>query len=820
MAQSRTRKWIKRIILSLLGLIVIVFIAAYIILITHRKQILASITDTFNSKLSGRLTIRDMDFTIFDRFPSFTIRIEDVSVTDSASAVRGDTMLVAGKISIGIDLPKLFIGSIQFNSIRVSDASIYLVKYPNGKMNTPKPKKVNTQMAEQKKETSIPTMRKIFLQNVSFQMIDSVKNKSFGLKFIKTEFKSFSGDQEMSYHLNGSIHFAGLVFNPVKGGYLTNQDVQISAAIGFDPATKSLAVNDGILSIKQQKLKMSAEMDFGKKTMKMRFDSKSILPAVAIGVLTPVISQKLSAFQLEKPVMVQVMIAGLMTPGSKPAVDVYFKTAGNKLNVATRSFEELELLGWFTNHIDSTRINDDHNSRVALPVFKGKVYGLPIESKVLVTDLIEPRLLMKASLRCDEKQQGEITTQRFKFFHGMFDIEYLFDGPLVNYVDTINKVMIGDLSGEILFKGADFDQLSTGYQFRNVNGHLTFKKPDLIIDSIQMAMNGNKVKLTGSAKYFIAFIFIPSVKAQANLNLTADTIDFNSFQPPPQAKEEKKLANKESKKEADLPSLIDWIASSFEFNINLSADKVMYKRFMATDIKANVVLGNDLLQINDAAMSTSGGNFLLNLSLTNLSARQHELHLKSSIKGVRINDLMYSFDNFSQQAVTNKNITGTLTSFATFKASIDKNYHVIGSTMQGNLSTKIKNGSLQNMEALEKISQYIFKNRDFSDIQFADIRNHATLNGTELDIDTLNIFSSVITLFMSGNYDFNKKNTDLLVTVPFSNLKKMDASERMALSDSAARKGGNVSLRATNGNDGSLKISPVIFGKKKKKDKS
>jgi hypothetical protein len=44
----------------------------------------------------------------------------------------------------------------------------------------------------------------------------------------------------------------------------------------------------------------------------------------------------------------------------------------------------------------------------------------------------------------------------------------------------------------------------------------------------------------------------------------------------------------------------------------------------------------------------------------------------------------------------------------------------------------------------------------------------------------------------------------------------MDAEERMQQSDSTAKKGGSLVIRATNTTDGNLKLSPVIFGKKKK----
>src|SRR6185369_199086 len=100
-----------------------------------------------------------------------------------------------------------------------------------------------------------------------------------------------------------------------------------------------------------------------------------------------------------------------------------------------------------------------------------------------------------------------------------------------------------------------------------------------------------------------------------------------------------------------------------------------------------------------------------------------------------------------QQAITDKNIFGTVTATANVSATLDKNYNFIASSMRGTLSTRIKNGSLKNVEGFEKITKYVFKNRDFSDIQFRDINNHAILTGTVVDIDTLDVYSSVITLF-------------------------------------------------------------------------
>jgi hypothetical protein len=819
------KKWIKRILIGLFALIAAIIITGYVLLIANKKEIHSLITSTFTGKLSGQLVMKDFSFTAFERFPNFTIRIEDLSITDSASAARGDTLLTADEISIGIDLPRLFFGNIQFNSIRISDASFYIVKDSLGRMNTPKARKAPAASTAEGEEepAAIPSVKKIELRNFSFHLMDSVKGKKFGLTIKEAKLTAAPGDAPMTYKMDASIHFDGLVFNPVKGGYLTDQDVELNTFIGFDPESAVLTVTHGLLELKKQYLLLNARMNFRKQTMQMRFDASSILPSVAYGALTPAIYEKLKNYELQKPVMASVQIKGFITPGSKPAVDVYFKSTDNRLNIANRSFERLKLIGWFTSHIDSTKINDDHNSKVVLPVFSASYFGLPLDATISVTDLIATNLDMKARTTYDGEKHGEITTALFRFYRGLVDIQYHFTGPLVNFVDTVNKTMLGSLSGSATFRNANFDQLASGYEFREMSGDIVFRRPDLWIDSLQMRLNGNKLSMEGTAKYFIAFLFVPEVKAYASLNLKADTIDFNSFKTPPSADAQQKTTDKKPGG-GHIVDLIKWISEKVEFDVKLNADKVIIQEFSGTGVKANLIMEKDELKVKEAGMNTCGGTVQVSLDIRNLSAKQHPLTLKTSVKNVRVSDFMNSFNNFNQSTITSKNISGTVSTSVSFSAMIDKNYRIIGSSMSGDLRTRVKSGSLKDVDGLQKISKYIFKDRDFSNIEFADINNHARLQGTVLDIDTLSIFSTVITLFVSGTYDFNKTNTDLLITVPFNNLKKMEASERMGLSDSAARKGGNVTLRATYGKDGDLKMAPVVFGiskkeKEKKKEK-
>jgi hypothetical protein len=133
--------------------------------------------------------------------------------------------------------------------------------------------------------------------------------------------------------------------------------------------------------------------------------------------------------------------------------------------------------------------------------------------------------------------------------------------------------------------------------------------------------------------------------------------------------------------------------------------------------------------------------------------------------------LFLHFNNFNQKTIQSDNLEGLISAKVKFKANIDDTYTVLGSTMKGSLDCKIVDGALKNFEPMENMSNFLFKKRDFSDIQFAELNSNFSIDGTNMDIERMEIQSSVISLFLEGRYSFTD-STSLSVQIPLSNLRK------------------------------------------------
>jgi hypothetical protein len=111
----------------------------------------------------------------------------------------------------------------------------------------------------------------------------------------------------------------------------------------------------------------------------------------------------------------------------------------------------------------------------------------------------------------------------------------------------------------------------------------------------------------------------------------------------------------------------------------------------------------------------------------------------------------------------------------------------------------------------------VLKNRDLSDVRFAELRNHLDVDSTTLIFRRMEIRSTAFTLFMEGSYDLSR-GPDMDLQIPLSNLKKKpDQNAPPENKGNDGKAGLSVRLRARRGEDGQLKITWDPFKKALKK---
>jgi hypothetical protein len=308
-----------------------------------------------------------------------------------------------------------------------------------------------------------------------------------------------------------------------------------------------------------------------------------------------------------------------------------------------------------------------------------------------------------------------------------------------------------------------------------------FNQSDATIDSLRFRVNDNQVNISGKLKDLVPFALYKHDKVQAQLKMFSPTFDFGNFKSPGTLRTLGLLPEKDEQRTSDvvkkaIAQKIEALIENVDCNLAFNIQQMKYKQFTASKIQGNVTLEDNNLGLENVSLNNSNGVLKLNGAIRNISQPKGELAIQATIQNADVRKLFYSFENFKQKTLEEKNLMGELHADISFSSGFDDSYTLFPESMQGNFEIQLTNGRLIDFEPLTKVGKVVFKQRDFTNIEFADIRNSFELQGQDLRISRMEIASSVLNLFVEGIFSFNKE-TDLVIQLPLSNLSLKENKE-------------------------------------------
>jgi hypothetical protein len=261
---------------------------------------------------------------------------------------------------------------------------------------------------------------------------------------------------------------------------------------------------------------------------------------------------------------------------------------------------------------------------------------------------------------------------------------------------------------------------------------------------------------------------------------------------------------------------VNALFTNLNFRVSLKADTLKKGAFYARNLQASLLFQKDAWQLENISMHHAGGFIKVSGSIKKNNSNLATVTTNIQIQQVNIQQLFKAFNNFGQTGMTSDNLRGSLTATAQLSTQLYKrNGSVISGARNGYVDFSLKNGAIVNHKGLEQVKVLFLKDRDMSDIRFAELKDRIDVYPSYIYINRMEIQSSAVTMFVEGRYDFLNKNTDILIQVPVSNMKKRDKDYKAQNKGVNAKTGASVLIRAKNGDDGNIKFTPTLSKKVK-----
>lgn len=757
---------------SILLVLIVIFSVAY----WNRDVILERITAQLNEGIDGEFKIESLDFTLISDFPNFSLSLNNVSLRGSHYATYGKDFFVAEHVFVDINLYQLLKKNINVRSLKLENANLFIFKAKDGYTNLNIFKKdtisSTVDSTAQSENPFLLSLRNIEFKNVQATYSDSIKNKSHSVRFIDTKHVVESNDSVYNTHIKGKIHFDSLVFKQNSGGFLANKETRADLHVNINKLSKILTIEPSSLEVNDNKINLSGYFHLQPgKTFELVFSADKIDLEEGRVLLDKQLQKTVGRFKVDKPVDVVVNLKGKSVPNDRPAVDVQLGSSNAHVEFGKLKMNKFYFTGSFSNHFDSTKVFDNKNSKVTISSFDGVMNSFPVKGNVTISQLQDPYL--KLDVLTDMKLKdlnGHIDSSRFHFGKGTVSTRIKYEGRLAEYTDNTLTKYEGRLNGITVVRGGSFFYKPRRMKLEKLEAVFEFDKSKFKIENIAFDLNGSPLKMKGTIENFVPFFIQPKNKGYIKMDVTSSRFDLTMLSDKRPGHKTTKQIQRDQKKVSDL---MDKVLEKLEFDLNVKVNELIMNQFRATDFSGRLALSHQSLEARPVTMNVAGGTMSLNFKLSDLSKTVNPMAVTAKVNNARIKEFFEAFDNFNQKTITGDNLSGLISADVKFNARLNDNLKIEAPSIWGDLEVKIKNGRLKNFEPMENMSNFLFKKRDFSDVEFAEIDSHFFLAGPDLDINRMEIQSTVLSLFLHGRYSFTD-STSLSVQLPLSNLKKRD----------------------------------------------
>ncbi len=376
----------------------------------------------------------------------------------------------------------------------------------------------------------------------------------------------------------------------------------------------------------------------------------------------------------------------------------------------------------------------------------------------------------------------------------------MFEGPVDNPTPQ-NSKKTGTIE---LVKGL-ITLNASGAVLSNCNAKIRVDNTDISIDTLQCTVGKSPITVTGRAKNVLALIGENPNGVELDLNINSPILNIDHLSSVvsrkyPVKKREKKKTNNNLSKNIDR---IDALLSNGRININVKADKLKYHEFEANKLSANMRVDENHWELKQASLSHGSGTLLVKATVAETRNGIYTMCSQINMNKLDAQRIMREFSDFGMKQFSSKNIRGTLSLNSDVSIDLTQKGDFDLNTLAGKTNFSIKNGELVNFGPIENISNFLVKNRNMSDVKFAEIKDDLSFKKGEITINRMEINSSVLTLFVEGIY--GPKYTDISIQVPVSNVfnKKNYNPENMGTGKSG---GMSVFLRAKSDETGKVNI--------------
>ncbi|MCT4636117.1 MAG: hypothetical protein N4A72_00280 [Bacteroidales bacterium] len=718
------KRILKRFFIYITVILVLLISTALTTAYIFKDEITQKALDKINSNVNTKISVSNVEFSLFKQFPHISIVLNNVSINSSDKTK--EKLITAENIFLNLDSRKLLKGEVQISEIHIKNGKININIDRRGRSNYNiiKNKSNSTSKNDVIINYIIATNTEIKYYDARSKLLIKSKTKKTGVEITKESYKIVT-DTYINNLISGNIS-------------LTNKHVMIKTLI--IPQKDNITFKDNVIVFNKERILAQVVLKKIKKNWHSEIKAQSSNASIQriINLAEELTNKKLKHSDIKGNIDWRFVYSGSIKRFNN--FRIAFANSGTvDVNYNGTLLKLKHIEGIYSNNSNSVNVskynlslrnssvsgNFRYNTNTGSTYFKA--------SGDVNADDIAPFL---------ESDYREITNGEATLNVG---------ANVIYNRKKISNIKI-DKGSFIVLKNISLNTSALNHPITNLNGALRYNR-ESSIENLSFNINKSDFTLNGRIRNIIEYFKSDNYPLSIDANLKSENIIIDDIK--------KSDNNKTQDVEINLPDRV-------VFDFRLDVGQFRYKDISAHNIKGMFNYKPKMITLKSITMNSMHGKISGGGIVVQKYNGDFTLTSQCRLNRIDVKMLFRSFKDFNQKAISHKNIEGSFSGDIDFKSEWDKNLKHNQEKIISTINFNIENGALFDYEPVYKIGKYL-KEKDLKRLDFESMNSTITISNSNIHLPDMEIKSSSADITVSGDHNFNN-NFDYRLKLRLSDL--------------------------------------------------
>ena len=725
----------------LLVLAILLAGAAYFLAKKYEPEVTRAIVGELNKNLAAEVSVEDINLSLTQRFPYASLRMSNVVIPETGEiADTGDTLIFVKDLYLQIGLLDFFKKDYIITDAEVNTGFFKMAYDAQGKEKF----RFWKSDSDTTSKGSL-TIRNVYFDNFQYSL-EKADELAIDVHFNSAHARGNFGKERYDIELDLNAKLSRLTSG--KKLFYTDQEIEGDLELNIDNPNNNYAFQSRSVEIAGEEYSISGSFN----------NENTAEWLLTLNTKGADLKQALHLLPIE-------LKSALNNYNFSGKTDLAVDLESNQNFRVDIDFENLE--GKFTHKLalGKARIEPSKarlsilNNRVSLIIdhLDAKVGPGEILSRGSILNLAQPQF--------DIYLKGNLDLKEIKSLLNITDLDLM--SGTVNLDGNLKGTLKGNSNVQKVqfLKGVDFNgiislqdgafQLKNGKQkLHNITGGINLKNNKVIVDRANAAINASEFELSGVIHNILPYIASENESISIEANFTSDFLDFNEIW---------NSSTTDTTYQFSLPKNIT-------FDLNLNVKKIAFRNFEASEVKGKAYYKNGVLTLNPLFLKMASGSITSSGLVRQVSENEFSFQTQADLKNIRLNQLFYAFENFSQTVVESQHIEGLANADIQVAGNFNRLLKLNPKSIVSDISLEVHQGELNDLESLVQIADYLRSNafwntlikvdefeKKLRHIEFETLQNRITIKNRVITIPTMTIRSSAMDINLNGTHTFDQQ---------------------------------------------------------------